>query len=287
MPRQRSPDSKKAETLYRKGFKTAEIADRLGVPAGTVRRWKAEQDWDNQTVQRSGKCSDNERKTSTNNEHKTSTRKQGGQAGNINSVGHKSSSPLRNKHAEKHGAYSRIYWDTLDPEEAELIEDIPKDEEQLLLEQIRLFSIRERRIMQAIKKYRDLKDANGRDIPVSIAYTQRSEHKRVFDGSPEEMLEQELEYKELIRQKIENKERMPGRDVAILTHTENKDDVILRLERELSGVQSKKTAAIQALAKYRLEKQKLDGDSQGNDFVRTWAEAVMRQRGESNAEPKG
>lgn len=286
MPRQRSPDSKKAETLYRKGFKTAEIADRLGVPAGTVRRWKAEQDWDkNQPDQRSEKRSDNERKTSTDIERKTSARKRGGQPGNVNSVN--SGAPIQNKNAEKHGAYSRIYWDTLDPEEAELIEGISKDEEQLLMEQIQLFSIRERRIMQAIKKYRDMKDANGRDIPVSIAYTQRSEHKRVFDGSPEEMLEQELEYKELIRQKIENKERMPGRDVAILTHTENKDDVILRLERELSGVQSKKTAAIQALAKYRLEKQKLDGDSQGNDFVRTWAEAVMRQRGESNAEPKG
>ena len=286
MPRQRSPDSKKAETLYRKGFKTAEIADRLGVPAGTVRRWKAEQDWDkNQTDRRSEKRSHNEHKTSTDNERKTSARKRGGQPGNVNSVN--SGAPIQNRNAEKHGAYSRIYWDTLDPEEEELIENIPKDEEQLLLEQIQLFSIRERRIMRAIKKYRDLKDANGRDIPVSIAYTQRSEHKRVFDGSLEEMLEQELEYKELIRQKIENKERMPGRDVSILTHTENKDDVILRLERELSGVQSKKTAAIQALAKYRLEKQKLDGDSQGNDFVRTWAEAVMRQRGESNAESKG
>ena len=286
MPRQRSPDSKKAETLYRKGFKTAEIADRLGVPAGTVRRWKAEQDWDkNQPDRRSEKRSHNEHKTSTDNERKTSARKRGGQPGNVNSVN--SGAPIQNRNAEKHGAYSRIYWDTLDPEEAELIENIPKDEEQLLLEQIQLFSIRERRIMRAIKKYRDLKDANGRDIPVSIAYTQRSEHKRVFDGSLEEMLEQELEYKELIRQKIENKERMPGRDVSILTHTENKDDVILRLERELSGVQSKKTAAIQALAKYRLEKQKLDGDSQGNDFVRTWAEAVMRQRGESNAESKG
>ena len=283
MPRQRSPDSKKAETLYRKGFKTADIAERLGVPAGTVRRWKAEQEWDKvQTVQRSVKRSDNEHKTSTQNEQKTSRRKKGGQPGNVNAVGKECGGLPRNKNAEKHGAYSRIYWDSLDSEEVEMMEDAPEDIEQLLIKQIRLFDIRERRIMLAIKKYRDMKDANGRDVPVSIAYTQRSEHKRVFDGSPEEIAEQEMEYKRLIEEKIENKERMPGRDVAILTHTENKDDIILRLERELSTVQSKKTAAIQALAKYQLEKQKLDGESQGNDFVRTWAEAVLKERSRSD-----
>ena len=136
--------------------------------------------------------------------------------------------------------------------------------------------------MLAIKKYRDLKDAQGRDVPVSIAYTQRSEHKRAFDGSPEEMLQQEQAYKALIQEKIDNKERMPGRDMTILTHTENKDDIILRLEKELSTVQSKKTAAIQALAKYRLEKRKLDGETQGDDFIRTWAEAVLKERGETD-----
>ena len=46
MPRQRCPDSKRAETLFRKGLKLAEIAERLGVPASTVRRWKKDQDWE-------------------------------------------------------------------------------------------------------------------------------------------------------------------------------------------------------------------------------------------------
>ena len=283
MPRQRSPDSKKAETLWRKGMKLTEIADMLGVPAGTVRRWKKDQGWKLPgDKKRSETNTETERKTSGNRTPKPNVRKRGAPFGNVNAIGNEGGAPLRNSNAQKHGAYSKIYWDSLDPEEEEMLLGIPEDEELLLLEQIQLFSIRERRIMLAIKKYRDMKDANGRDVPVSIAYTQRSEHKRVFDGSPEEMAEQEMEYKARIQHKIDKDERMPGRDVTVLTHTENKDDIILRLEKELSTVQSKKTAAIQALAKYRLEKQKLEGESQGNDFVRTWAEAVLKERGESD-----
>lgn len=46
MARARSPDSIKAEELYRTGMKLVEIAEKLGVPASTVRRWKSTQDWD-------------------------------------------------------------------------------------------------------------------------------------------------------------------------------------------------------------------------------------------------
>lgn len=44
----RSPNEKAAEAqkLYKKGIKLVEIADRLGVPAGTVRRWKSTYCWE-------------------------------------------------------------------------------------------------------------------------------------------------------------------------------------------------------------------------------------------------
>lgn len=48
------------------------------------------------------------------------------------------------KIAEKHGAYSSVYWDVLDESEKDMIEDIPMDEEMLLIEQIQLFAVRER-----------------------------------------------------------------------------------------------------------------------------------------------
>ena len=62
------------------------------------------------------------------------------------------------------------------------------------------------------------------------------------------------------------------------TTMENKDNMIARLEKELSTVQSKKTKAIEALAKLRLEKQKIAGESKGNEVVRAWAEAVVKAR---------
>ena len=36
--------------------------------------------------------------------------------------------------------------------------------------------------------------------------------------------------------------------------------------------------AIEALAKLRLEKQKIAGESKGNEVVRAWAEAVVKAR---------
>lgn len=44
----RSPNEKaeKAQKLYKDGMKLVEIADRLKVPAGTVRRWKSTYHWD-------------------------------------------------------------------------------------------------------------------------------------------------------------------------------------------------------------------------------------------------
>ena len=53
MARQRSPDSIKAEELYRSGMNLVDIARELGKPEGTVRRWKSTQKWDEQKSERS------------------------------------------------------------------------------------------------------------------------------------------------------------------------------------------------------------------------------------------
>lgn len=57
----RSPNEKvkKAQELYRSGMKLVEIASRLDVPAGTVRRWKSTYRWDSeQQSERSEKKSE-------------------------------------------------------------------------------------------------------------------------------------------------------------------------------------------------------------------------------------
>ena len=158
MARARSPNSIEAEEMYKNGMKLVDIAKKLDVPASTVRRWKSTQNWDGKTK---GKKNERSQKKKANVRHK------GGQPGNRNAVGNKGG-PLKpgDKIAEKHGAYSSVYWDVLDESEKDMIEDIPMDEEMLLIEQIQLFAVRERRIMIAINKYRNMK--------LSIGYQVRS-----------------------------------------------------------------------------------------------------------------
>lgn len=90
MPKQRSPDSYKAEEMYKQGMKLVEIASQLNLPEGTVRRWKHTYKWD---TERSDKKSERSHK------------KPGAQKGNKNAVGH--GAPKGNQNATKHGLFSR------------------------------------------------------------------------------------------------------------------------------------------------------------------------------------
>lgn len=50
MPKQRSPDSYKAEELYKQGMKLVEIASQLNVSEGTVRSWKNRYNFDGKSI---------------------------------------------------------------------------------------------------------------------------------------------------------------------------------------------------------------------------------------------
>ena len=76
-----------AKRMYLEGMKLVEIASQLNLPEGTVRRWKSTHKWDSE---RSDKKDASVRK------------KRGGQPGNKNGTG-----PPGNKHAEKHGFFSK------------------------------------------------------------------------------------------------------------------------------------------------------------------------------------
>lgn len=277
MPKPRSPDTdkrseerKQAERLYleNKGnIKLVDIAEKLGLPDNKVRKWKSLDNWEGKlhpTKAENSKKKPVERSTK---EKGSVPSKRGAPKGNANAKGNKGNPKPTNTtppDRTKHGGYSAVYWDTLDDDELGMIEEIPKDEEELLIEQIQLFSVRERRIMKAINKYRTM------DGPVAIAFTQRSERKRSFD-TPED----EKEYNRRVQEKIDKDERMPGREYGTFTQTDNKDNIIARLESELSNVQSKKTKAIEALYKIRLEKQKLESADAGNTAVDDWISAVL------------
>lgn len=84
----RAPDKRieQAKAMYLQGRKLVDIAAELGLPEGTIRRWKCTHKWDSE---RSDK--------------KANVRKRGAQPGNRNSSG----GPPGNRKAEKYGFFSK------------------------------------------------------------------------------------------------------------------------------------------------------------------------------------
>ena len=198
-----------------------------------------------------------------------SKRSKGGQPGNQNAKGSKGGSgaaPQRNKNAEKHGAYSKVYWDTLDEDELDLIGSMDSAEEQQLIMQLQMFSVRERRLMRSIKKYRELEAENHGLAVKAVSKTKKVEDLTDLDGESIGA----GKYKKVTETSV--------------TGMEPVMNSIMTLEAELTKVQRAKTKAIEALAKLHLEKQKLEGDTSTNDIVKSWVEKVTKERGNSNAE---
>lgn len=82
MPKARNSKVDEALALYQQDLKLIEIARKLDIPEGTVRRWKCTYKWDSERSQ----------------PEKPNARKRGGQPGNRNRA-----APKGNKRAEKFG----------------------------------------------------------------------------------------------------------------------------------------------------------------------------------------
>lgn len=261
MPRARDPNRNKAFQIYMDAggkIDLVEIASQLNISAGTVRGWKSKDRWEEQL-----------NGTLQTKVTERSKRSKGGQPGNQNAKGSKGGSgaaPQRNKNAEKHGAYSKVYWDTLDEDELDLIGSMDSAEEQQLIMQLQMFSVRERRLMRSIKKYRELEAENHGLAVKAVSKTKKVEDLTDLDG-----------------ESIGNGKYKKVTETSV-TGTEPVMNSIMTLEAELTKVQRAKTKAIEALAKLHLEKQKLEGDTSTNDIVKSWVEKVTKERGNSNAE---
>ena len=261
MPRARDPNRNKAFQIYMDAggkIDLVEIASQLNISAGTVRGWKSKDRWEEQL-----------NGTLQTKVTERSKRSKGGQPGNQNAKGSKGGSgaaPQRNKNAEKHGAYSKVYWDTLDEDELDLIGSMDSAEEQQLIMQLQMFSVRERRLMRSIKKYRELEAENHGLAVKAVSKTKKVEDLTDLDGESIG----DGKYKKVTETSV--------------TGTEPVMNSIMTLEAELTKVQRAKTKAIEALAKLHLEKQKLEGDTSTNDIVKSWVEKVTKERGNSNAE---
>ncbi len=229
MARVRSPNSFEAEKLYHDGMKLVDIAKKFGVPASTVRRWKSTQKWDDNKSDQ-GKKKQSERSDNPDESKANARKSRGAPKGNKNAVGHAPSVPKRNKNAEKHGAYSTIYWDTLDDEELSLMQDISNSEEELLQQQISMYTVRERKFMHQIK---DFKEKADKGLYVKGV-------------------------KKKIRTDFDENGNKSGKAEEINTDTEYAIKGLATLEAELTKIQRAKTKCIDSLIRLRIADEKYD-----------------------------
>lgn len=244
MARPRGPNRDKAKELWLSSGKKRllkDIAAELGEPESKIRKWKSIDKWDSSS---SG--------AKQNNSKGNAPLKRGAPKGNKNAVG--KGAPKGSQNNLKHGGYSQIYWDTLDETEKELIESIPKSEEELLIEQIKLYSVRERRVLQAIKI---MKGKKNNQVVSSVT---RFETNREFKSEEEEQI-----YTNIMFDKMMNGKKLPGKEYNQTISSESTDNIIARLENELTRIQRAKTRSIEALAKLNLEKERLELIKQKDD----------------------
>ena len=238
---------------YRNGAKPKALSEKSGISINTIKSWikreKARQVSKKQDAPPKGKGA-------------PPKRKKGAPVGNKNSVG--AGAPIGNHNAQKHGGYSAVYWDVLTEEEKELIEGAPTDEEALLIEQIQLFAVRERRLMQAINKYSAAKGGQYVSGVISL------EEKRKFKDQ-----EDAEKYRQAVDKKVRKGERLPGERHSIQTNTGATIDLVVRLEKELTSIQNKKTKAIDTLVRFRLENRKQGSAEKGNELVDDWISSMM------------
>ena len=169
-------------------------------------------------------------------------RKRGAPMGNRNAVGNHGGAPLNNTNALKHGGYAAISWDDLTEPEWELVAAMPTDCEQLLMDEISLLSVRERRIMHRIAKLR------GVESGLVKAATVRTEEKREFSGE-----EERRGYQGIMDAAVQAGDRMPGQPYRITVTQEAVHNIILRMEDDLTRCQEIKRKAVELLAQMQTD----------------------------------
>lgn len=165
MARERNPARDAALKAYinADGKITAkELAEKFGVSAAQIRKWKSLDKWDSKIK-----------------------RKRGAPKGNKNAAN--SGAPERNTNAETHGAYSKVYMDDLTPEQQEYIEKFGSmNTSERLLAELQELLAKQFDLQKKIKLY-DAVIENGE--PIESMYTDRVVHTDSASGHSETSIE--------------------------------------------------------------------------------------------------
>lgn len=218
MPRARDSNRDKAYEIYKGAdgkIDLVEIASQLDISPGTVRGWKSKDRWEQ-------KLNGTLRKNT-----ERSKRKKGGQPGNQNAVGY--GAPEGNKNAVTTGEFETLLFDCLEPEERRLAQAVPEDKETLLMQEIQLLTVRERRMLKRIDLLRqspdDSEEISGDETGMTVV-----SHKMGIEKDKDTDLR---EYQGKLGQ-------------------------IQHIEEALTRVQARKQAAIDSLHRYGVDDARLE-----------------------------
>lgn len=216
----RAPDERQeqAKELFLQGMKLIDISKALEVPVGTIRSWKKRYNWDKKS-------------NATLHKRKRNVAKaKGGQRGNQNAIGnHGGAAPEGNKNAVTTGEFETLLFDCLDLEEQRLVQAVPEDKQALLMQEIQLLTVRERRMLKRIELLRNAADEENK-IAVGETGMTAVGHKKGLEKDKETDL---LEYRGKLGQ-------------------------IQNIEDALTRVQARKQAAIDALHRYGVDDARLE-----------------------------
>jgi len=162
MARPRNPDRDRAFEIWKGSggaAKLKDIANEIGIPDSRIRKWKTEDNWDEKIKE----CSDSNKGAIINSNRSApkpgapkgsqNAKGHGAPKGNKNALGNKGGNggPVRNKNAVTTGEHESIWFDCLTEEEQMLCNAINTDTFVQIEGDIRLITLRERRMMERIK----------------------------------------------------------------------------------------------------------------------------------------
>lgn len=273
MAKARSPNRDKAFELWKERggeITNREIAATLGEDEKKIAVWKQRDKWS--VVQQSENVVQHEKDCCTTEKQKK--KRPGGQPGNKNAKGHgaplgnknaignNGGAPFGNKNALITGKYERIFFSCLDDEEQEIYEKLNTDELDLIDMELKLLTIRERKMMARLreteKKKENIEEKITQVVQVS---TQKNSVYDEATGHMKDSMVTTLVPKEMVQMKK-----------SIL-------DKLLRIEQHLTDIQAKKTKAIEAKHRIALNAERLE-------LERRRIAAIEKQSGISEGEPE-
>ena len=194
---------KQAYEDYINGMKYADIAEKYDVSISAVKMWAA-RDWKDKNKDKSKVTKD--KKTT-----KSQPRSKGGQPCNTNTV--------------KHGAYSKIYDGVFDEDEKDLFETMECDPEKTYIDELKLYTIREFRLLQQIKVLND----GGDNLIMSATHSRKLEI-------------------------VSKNQELSQTQTEVVADKVAKSDSLNKLEEVLTKIQAGKNKCASELAKIRKEK---------------------------------